>query len=123
VSTSEPNEPPTADAARVYRELETLVRHLTDELASFRRRAFAAEAELRTRAEAPAEPAAAAAGAETTARPAVAAEAGPASADDRLAALERENADLRRRVEQAGARTRQLLERVRFLRQQHVVGG
>jgi hypothetical protein len=41
----------------------------------------------------------------------------------RLANLERENAALRERLAAAGARTRQMLERVHFLRQQTQVGG
>jgi hypothetical protein len=41
----------------------------------------------------------------------------------RLANLERENALLRERLAAAGARTRQILERVHFLRQQTQVGG
>ena len=121
MSGSEPNEAPGAEAARSYRELATLVRHLAEQLAGFRRRAFAAEARLREidlrAATSGAEAAAAAAAAAASAPVPVAADPG------RLAELERENADLRRRLEQAGSRTRQLLERVRFLRQQHVAGG
>jgi hypothetical protein len=41
----------------------------------------------------------------------------------RLANLERENAALRERLAAAGARARQMLERVHFLRQQTQVGG
>jgi hypothetical protein len=41
----------------------------------------------------------------------------------RLANLERENAALRDRLAAAGARARQMLERVHFLRQQTQVGG
>lgn len=41
----------------------------------------------------------------------------------RLANLERENAMLRDRLATAAARTRQMLERVHFLRQQTQVGG
>lgn len=41
----------------------------------------------------------------------------------RLANLERENAVLRERLATAGARARQMLERVHFLRQQTQVGG
>ena len=110
MSASEPNDP--GAAARAYRELEQLVRHLADELGSFRRRALAAEARLREQEEAQELADAAAAEVSSVVDPVV-----------RVAELERENADLRRRVEQAGARTRQLLERVRFLRQQHGVGG
>ena len=110
MSASEPNDP-GASAASAYRELEALVRHLTDELASFRRRALAAEAKLRAHEQA------------AGAADAPPADRSPVPDPQRLAELERENVDLRRRVEQAGTRTRQLLERVRFLRQQHGVGG
>jgi hypothetical protein len=41
----------------------------------------------------------------------------------RLANLERENAMLRERLATASARTRQMLERLHFLRQQTQVGG
>ncbi|HEY7894971.1 MAG TPA: hypothetical protein VIC24_08750 [Gemmatimonadaceae bacterium] len=36
--------------------------------------------------------------------------------------LERENDELRRRVDSAQQRTKQLLDRLRFLRQQHELG-
>jgi hypothetical protein len=80
-----------------FRELELLVRHLGDELASFRRRALQAETQLR------------------------AVEARGASMGDlhRLEALEAENGVLRRRLETAAGRAQSMLERVRFLRQQH----
>lgn len=117
MSASEPNDPGAA-AARAYRELEVLVHHLVDELAFFRRRALAAEARARALEEA---------SPYRTATPEaslpVIPDRAPANADARVAELELENAELRRRVEKAGARTRQLLERVRFLRQQHGVGG
>jgi hypothetical protein len=38
---------------------------------------------------------------------------------ERVERLELENAELRKRLETARARTRQILDRVRFLRQQH----
>jgi hypothetical protein len=38
---------------------------------------------------------------------------------ERMERLERENADLKKRLEAARSRTRQVLDRVRFLRQQH----
>ena len=38
---------------------------------------------------------------------------------ERIEKLERENASLKMRLEAARGRTRQMLERVRFLRQQH----
>ena len=78
------------------RELESLVRHLGDELANFRRRALKAEADLK------------ALGASGT----VVADAG------RVAVLESENATLRRRLDAAARRAGKMLERVRFLRQQ-----
>lgn len=79
-------------------ELQQLVRHLGDELAGFRRRALQAEARVK----------------------AIDASAGSARVSpERVDRLERENADLKQRVEAARNRTRQILERVRFLRQQH----
>jgi chromosome segregation ATPase len=84
------------------RELEQLIGALGDEMAAWRRRAHEAEArcrELEARLES-AEP--------DGAKPAGAA-----------ADLERENEELRRRLEAARVRTRQLLDRLRFLRQQH----
>jgi hypothetical protein len=79
-----------------FRELEGLVRHLGDELAGFRRRALQAEARVRQLEEA----------------------GGVAASLDRLATLERENTELRVRLEGAVDRTQALLDRVRFLRQQ-----
>jgi hypothetical protein len=38
---------------------------------------------------------------------------------ERVESLEVENADLKKRLDSARARTRQVLDRVRFLRQQH----
>jgi len=38
---------------------------------------------------------------------------------ERVDKLERENAELRKRVDMARIRTRQMLDRIRFLRQQH----
>jgi regulator of replication initiation timing len=63
-------------------ELDTLVRHLADELAAFRRRALTAEVRLKE-----------------------------------------ENEKLRIRLDDAAARTKQMLDRVRFLRQQAQTGG
>ena len=81
-----------------FRELETLVRHLGDELAAFRRRALQAEArakELESASEGMT----------------------PAEAL-RLRKLEEENAELKKRLSSASERTRQMLDRMRFLRQQ-----
>ena len=89
------NERPEEEA---FGELQQLVRHLGDELAGFRRRALQAEARVK----------------------AIDASAAPTKVTpERLEKLERENADLRKRLEAARVRTRQILERVRFLRQQH----
>jgi predicted nucleic acid-binding Zn-ribbon protein len=85
-------------------ELDTLVRHLADELAAFRRRALTAESRLKE----------------------VESHEGGAMALDlsaRVNQLEQENEQLRTRLDDAAARTRQMLDRVRFLRQQAQSGG
>ena len=85
-------------------ELDTLVRHLADELAAFRRRALTAESRLKE----------------------VESHEGGAMALDlsaRVNQLEEENENLRTRLDEAAARTRQMLDRVRFLRQQAQTGG
>jgi len=88
-----------------FRELETLVRHLADELGAFRRRALTAEAKLRdVEGRAPGE--------------APDMEGALARVDE----LERQNAELAARLEQATVRAQQMLERVRFLRQQARTG-
>ena len=84
---------------RAFRELEQLVHHLGDELASFRRRALAAEARVKEL---------------ETALP----EGGVDSVK-----LRSENEHLRKRLDGATERTRQLLDRMRFVRQQHAKGG
>lgn len=81
------------------RDLERLVRHLGDELATFRRRALDAERRVREM---------------TGAR----GEADPHDLTERVSRLERENGELRTRLDEAAMRTRQMVERVRFLRQQ-----
>ena len=87
----------SSDAAS-FEELRQLVRHLGDELTIFRRRAQQAEARMK----------------------AVEGSAGGAKVTpERVERLEVENAELRKRIETARARTRQVLDRVRFLRQQH----
>ena len=108
---------PTPDTA-AFRELEQLVRHLVDELAGFRRRALQAEARLRQLESA------------ATSATSHAAPDGPGplghdlGADEgRLSELATENAQLRARLAQATDRTRRMLDRVRFHRQQHVIGG
>jgi len=82
-----------------FRQLDQLVHHLGEELAGFRRRALAAEARVRVL--------------ETALE-----QGGDAASLERLKTLEIENADLRARVAYATDRTRQLLARVLFLRQQ-----
>lgn len=84
-------------------ELRTLVRHLADELAGFRRRALLAEARLK----------------EIESH-----EGGTSNLDlaNRVSELEQENARLQSRLESAGDRARQMLDRVRFLRQQAQAG-
>jgi hypothetical protein len=81
-----------------FAELEQLVKHLGDELASFRRRALQAEARLK--------------GLESTGVKGVA-------SPERVQYLERENAGLNTRLEAARVRTQQMIDRVRFLKQQH----
>lgn len=81
-------------------ELRALVHHLADDLAGFRRRALVAEARIKE---------------------IEAAEEGGSVTSDlaaRCAQLERENEKLQSRLEAATARARQMLDRVRFLRQQ-----
>ena len=79
-------------------ELGRLVRHLGDELAGYRKRALAAEARLKTFDER----------ASTQ-----------GMTPERSFELEEENAALRVRLETARTRTQAMLDRVRFLRQQH----
>jgi chromosome segregation ATPase len=81
-----------------FQDLALLVRHLEDELASFRRRALSAEARVKEL------------------------EGSVGSEPSDVAALKQENAELRARVDAATARTGQLLERVRFVRQQATRG-
>ena len=81
------------------RELETLVRQMAEQLASFRRRALSAEERLRHLDTADEHP-------------------DPPRVRERIRALEQENASLRGRLDAATARTRSVLDRVHFLRQQ-----
>jgi hypothetical protein len=80
-----------------YRELESLVRNLIEELAGFRKRALAAEAKVK--------------GYESATR-------GGANLGAKLAELEEENARLKAQVDRARTSTKTMLDRVRFLRQQ-----
>jgi hypothetical protein len=81
-----------------FAELELLVKHLGDELAAFRRRALQAEARLK--------------GIESTGVKGVA-------SPERIQFLERENVGLNNRLAAARTRTQQMIDRVRFLKQQH----
>jgi len=90
---------PARPDAEAFRELEVLVRNLGEELAAFRKRAHAAEARLKAIA--------------------TKGGGGDEAAEERVAQLEAENARLRARLENAADRTRRMLDRVRFLRQQH----
>ena len=90
---SEPERPDVG----AFRELQSVVRHLTDEIAGFRKRALVAEAKLK--------------GFESASGP-------TAKSGARLARLEEENARLRSQVEKARSTTKGMLDKVRFLRQQ-----
>jgi hypothetical protein len=90
---SEPERPDVA----AYRELESVIRRLVEELAGFRKRALSAEAKLK--------------GYETAGGPS-------AKSGARLAKLEDENARLKTQVERARSSSKSMIERVRFLRQQ-----
>jgi hypothetical protein len=80
-----------------YAELDRLVRHLGDELAAFRNRALKAEARIK----------------------ALESSGSKHVNPERIEKLERENAMLKERLDKARGRTKQMLDRVRFLRQQH----
>ena len=90
---------PARPDAKAFLELEALVRNLGEELSTFRKRAHAAEARLK----------------------AIATKGGGGDehAEERVAQLEGENAKLKTRLAAAADRTRKMLDRVRFLRQQH----
>jgi predicted nucleic acid-binding Zn-ribbon protein len=90
---------PDGTDAAAFSELETLVRNLGEELASFRKRAQTAEQRLQAIA--------------------TRGGGGEGMAEEGVAQLEAENAKLRQRLADASARTGKVLDRVRFLRQQH----
>ena len=96
MSSESDNERPEVMA---FKELGQLVHHLGDELASFRRRALHAEARVKEL------------------------ESAVPSGGKGSGELARENAELRARLDAATAKTQQLLDRVRFVRQQHGKGG
>jgi hypothetical protein len=75
-----------------FNELQHLIGALADEMAGWRRRAQEAEARVKA--------------------------VPPTSGRANAAALERENRELKERLEAARVRTKQLLEKLRFLRQQ-----
>lgn len=81
-----------------FAQLSRLVRRLGEELASYRKRALSAEARLRTVEEEAARVA--------------------GTSPQRVLELERENAELNRRLSVARTRTEKMLARVRFLKQQ-----
>ena len=85
-----------------FRELATLVHRLADELAGFRRRALVAEARVK----------------ELEGQVSQPARQQQRHLSDRVSQLEQENATLRERLDTATARTAQMLDRVRFIRQQ-----
>ena len=101
------SDPVRSDRA-AFDELQALVALLADELAGFRTRALTAEQKLKQAAKA-------AGGAPDLF------DAG--AVPTRLPALEAENAELRARLAAATDRTRAMLDRVRFLRQQAPVAG
>jgi hypothetical protein len=102
-----------------FRELELLVRHLSDQLAGYRRRALGAEArvrELEQRTQALEEALTAARAQAVAPVPMVLPSAGDAR-------LEAENRQLRQRLAEARERASVLVERVRFVRQAAGRGG
>jgi hypothetical protein len=94
---------------RAYRELEMLVRHLGEELATFRRRAIAAEAQLK-------EPGRGGHGGGGGGAERAHGKSG--AAGGHLSEAGDESAALTARLKRAEDRVRQMMDRVRFLRQQ-----
>lgn len=103
MSNSERNESHPGQAShpfekQAFKQLERLVQHLGEELASFRKRALQAESKLKAiESFDPGEP------------------LNPAQ----VAKLRKENSDLKERLSSARTRTKHMMDRVRFLRQQH----
>jgi cell division protein FtsB len=89
---------------RVLDQLETVLRHVADELASWRARALKAESELK-------ESGIRGAGGGTAPKP-------DAETRGRVTDLEQENKTLRQRVEAARVRVHDLLSRLTFLEEQ-----
>ena len=88
--------------AQVLDQLETILRHVADELAVWRARAVKAEGELK----------------ESGGRSGAAAAKPDAETRNRFADLEQENKTLRQRVEAARLRVHDLLSRLTFLEEQ-----
>ena len=88
--------------AQVLDQLETILRHVADELAGWRARAVKAEAELK----------------ESGGRGGGSAAKPDAVTRNRVADLEQENKTLRQRVEAARVRVHDLLSRLTFLEEQ-----
>ena len=89
--------------AVAFENLERLVRALGEELARFRKRAIQAESRVKQL---------------ETGGGAGGDAGGDLFTGDRISSLESENRDLRERLDAAATRTRTMLDRVRFLRQQ-----
>jgi hypothetical protein len=89
---------------RAIQELDALVHHLAEELSGFRRRALTAESRLKD---------------------IEGHEGGAASLElvNRCAELQQENDRMRTKLDAATARAKQMLDRVKFLRQQAQAGG
>jgi len=125
---SAPARPESAGHAALT-ELTSVIGHVTEQLAGFRRRALAAESRVRelelVTAAAAAEAAQAAADAVSAKAAARVGSATARTGADGVAteAVLAENALLRERLAEAAVRTRSIAERVRFLRQQLSNGG
>ena len=111
-----------------FRELDTLVRNLSEQLAGYRRRALASEARARElEQQVSVVEAKLGAAIESARRPVTAASGRPASAESAAGVaspseLRSENERLRERLVEARERTIQVADRVRFLRQQLSTG-
>ena len=103
-----------------FRELDTLVRNLTEQLAGYRRRALASESRVRELEHriSELETVLTASKSEASAAPARSMGANPGDAS----VVAADNDDLRARLAEAKERTTQLADRVRFLRQQLMHG-
>ena len=98
------SDPARPDQA-AFAELQQLIALLAAELAGFRRRALAAEQKAKELVNSGETPTLFA----------------PGAAHERVAQLEAENANLKDRLAKATDRTKAMLDRVRFLRQQHLL--